>query len=51
MLAPYLFNIYLEEALASESIFQELIRRKDLLAYADDIAIFTKSDLEVRSIV
>ena len=46
-----MFNIYLEEALASEGIFQDLIRRKDLLAYADDIAIFTNSDLEVKHIV
>ena len=51
VLAPYLFNIYLQEALLSDDTLKELIRRKDLLAYADDIAIFTKSDAEIRQII
>ena len=32
-------------------IFQELIARKDLLAYADDITIFTKNDNEISRVV
>jgi len=48
VLAPYLFNIYLEEALLSNSTFRCLIERRDLLAYADDIAVFTKNDSEIR---
>ena len=51
MLAPYLFNLYLEEALNSCDVFKELIIRKDLLAYADDITIFTKNDIEIRRVV
>ena len=51
VLAPYLFNIYLEEALNSCDIFKEMIKRRDLLAYADDITIFTKNDGEIRKVV
>ena len=47
VLAPYLFNIYLEEPLNSSDVLKELIVRKDLLAYADDITIFTKNDMEI----
>ena len=51
VLAPYLFNIYLEEALNSCDVFKELMRRKDLLAYADDFTIFTKHDMEIGRVV
>ena len=51
VLAPYLFNIYLEEALNSCDVFKELIVRKDLLAYADDITMFTKNDMEIGRVV
>ena len=51
VLAPYLFNIYLEEALNSCDVFKELMRRQDLLAYADDITIFTKNDIEIGRVV
>ena len=47
VLAPYLFNVYLEEALDSCDVFRELTMRKDLLPYADDIAVFTKNDTEI----
>ena len=32
-------------------IFRQLINRKDLLAYADDITMFTKNDVEINLIV
>ena len=51
VLAPYLFNIYLEEALNSCDVFKELMKREDLLAYADDITIFTKNDIEIGRVV
>ena len=51
VLAPYLFNIYMEEALNSCDIFKNLIARKDLLAYADDITIFTKNDVEIGHVI
>ena len=51
VLAPYLFNIYMEEALNSCDIFKNLIARKDLLAYADDITIFTKNDVEISHVI
>ena len=51
VLAPYLFNIYLEEALNSCDIFKEMIKRRDLLAYADDITIFTKNDVEISHVI
>lgn len=50
-MAPYLFNIYMEEALNSCDIFKQLILRKDLLAYADDITIFTKNDVEISHVI
>ena len=41
----------MEEALNSCDIFKQLIIRKDLLAYADDIAIFTKNDVEISHVI
>ena len=42
VLSPMLFNIYLEEALGHTTKLREMIRRGDLLAFADDILILTK---------
>lgn len=37
VLAPLLFNLYLEDALASSALLQQMIKRGDLVVYADDI--------------
>ena len=43
ILAPSLFNIYLEEALKSEKILNRLIEHGKLLAYADDLMIMNRN--------
>ena len=39
VLSPFLFNIYLEEAILSNSVLRDLALKGKLLAYADDLAI------------
>ena len=51
VLAPYLFNIYLDEAISDSKILSDLVLRNDLIAYADDISIFTKSDTEIKLVI
>ena len=51
VLAPYLFNIYLDEAISSSKFLSDLVGREDLIAYADDISIFTKSDSEIKQVI
>ena len=47
VLSPMLFNIYLEEALGHTTKLREMIRRGDLLAFADDMLILTNSRPEL----
>ena len=43
ILSPVLFNLYLEEALKSSKKLEELRRRGDLLAFADDMLVMSNS--------
>ena len=46
-----LFNIYLEEALKSSNKLEEVRKRGDLLAFADDMLVMSNSRAEVETIV
>ena len=46
VLSPMLFNIYLEEALTHTTKLREMIKRGDLLAFADDMLILANSKRE-----
>jgi hypothetical protein len=48
VLSPLLFNIVLEEALLSSKLLNQLIGRGDLMAYADDIIVQSKSTEELK---
>ena len=51
ILAPALFNTYLEAAIKSNFILKQLKDRGDFLAYADDLVIICQSEGEcVRAI-
>ena len=41
VLSPMLFNVYLEEALVTTEKLKEMVRRGDLLAFADNMLILT----------
>ena len=43
VLSPVLFNVYLEEALKSSSKLEEVRRRGDLLAFADDMLVISNN--------
>jgi hypothetical protein len=47
ILSPVLFNVYLEEALKSSRKLEDLRRRGDLLAFADDMLVMSNSESEV----
>ena len=47
VLSPMLLNIYLEEALGTMEKQKEMVRRGDLLAFADDMLILTNSKAEM----
>jgi RNA-directed DNA polymerase len=47
VLSPMLFNVYLEEALGTTDKLKEMVRRGDLLAFADDMLILTNSKAEM----
>ena len=51
VLAPLLFNIYLEDALMSNPILRELIVKGSLIAYADDMLVVLNSAVETRMCV
>jgi len=51
VLSPVLFNIYLEEALKSSTKLEEMRRRGDLLAFADDMLVMSNSKPEVETII
>ena len=47
VLSLMLFNVYLEEALGTTEKLKEMVRRGDLLAFADDMLILTNSKAEM----
>ena len=47
ILSPVLFNVYLEEALMSSKRLEDMRRRGDLLAFADDMLVMSNSQQEV----
>ena len=47
ILSPVLFNVYLEEALKSSRKLEDLRRRGDLLAFADDMIVMSNSRQEI----
>ncbi len=44
VLSPLLFNVYLDEALRSSERLTQLIKRGDLIAYADDLYIYAQDE-------
>ena len=51
MLSPLLFNIYLEEALRTSPKLEQIRKRGDLLAFADDMLMMSNSRLELEEII
>jgi RNA-directed DNA polymerase len=51
ILSPVLFNVYLEEALKSSKKLVELIRRGDLLAFADDMLVMSNCQHEINEVI
>ena len=51
VLSPVIFNVYLEEAIRSSNKLEEVRRRGDLLAFADDMLVMTNSKLELEQII
>ena len=51
VLAPLLFNIYLNEAIRSSAKLESLRKRGDLLAFADDMLICSNSKQEVEAAI
>ncbi len=51
VLSPLLFNIYLEEALRTSPKLEQVRKRGDLLAFADDMLLMSNSRIEVEEII
>lgn len=51
ILSPVLFNVYLEEAIMSSFKLNEVRKRGDLLAFADDMLVMTNSKAELEIII
>ena len=51
ILSPVLFNVYLEEALKSSRKLEEMRKRGDLLAFADDMLVMSNSQSEIEMVV
>jgi len=51
VLSPVLFNVYLEEALKSSNKLEEMRRRGDLLAFADDMLVMSNSQSEIEMVI
>jgi hypothetical protein len=51
ILSPVLFNVYLEEALKSSRKLEDMRRRGDLLAFADDMLVMSNSQPEIEQVV
>ena len=47
VLSPMLFNVYVEEALGTTEKLRDMVKRGDLLAFADDMLILTNSKAEM----
>ena len=47
ILSPVLFNVYLEEALNTSQKLEEVRRRGDLLAFADDMLVMSNCQHEI----
>ena len=47
ILSPVLFNVYLEEALKTSQKLEEVRRRGDLLAFADDMLVMSNCRHEI----
>ena len=47
ILSPVLFNVYLEEALKTSQKLEEVRRRGDLLAFADDMLVMSNCKHEI----
>jgi hypothetical protein len=47
ILSPVLFNVYLEKALKSSRKLEDMKRRGDLLAFADDMLVMSNSQSEI----
>ena len=51
VLSPVLFNVCLEEALKSSLKLEEVRKRGDLLAFADDMLVMTNNQSELTMII
>ena len=51
VLSPFLFNVYLDEALRSSRKLERVKSRGDLLAFADDMLVLTNSKEEMAEII
>ncbi len=51
ILSPVLFNVYLEEALKSSEKLEQVRRRGDLLAFADDMLVMSNNVAELTEII
>ena len=51
VLSPVLFNVYLEEAIKSSKKLEEVRKRGDLLAFADDMLVMSNQRAEVEMII
>ena len=51
VLSPVLFNVYLEEALKSSLKLEEVRKRGDLLAFADDMLVMTNNQSELTMMI
>lgn len=51
ILSPVLFNVYLEEAIKSSWKLEDVRKRGDLLAFADDMLVMSNSKNEAELII
>ena len=51
VLSSVLFNVYLEEALKSSQKLEEVRKRGDLLAFADDMLVMTNNQSELTMLI
>ena len=51
VLSPFLFNVYLDEALKSNKKLEKVRSRGDLLAFADDMLVLSNSKPEMAEII
>ena len=51
ILSPVLFNFYLEEALKTSRKLEEVRKRGDLLAFADDMLVMSNNQHEIEMVI